>query len=73
MKKIQISTDRILLIIMVMLLWYTTLVKACENETAASLEPNITFTEDGISQVNMYYFGMKRKTIDETNTRYFSK
>ena len=42
MKKIQISSDRILLIMIVMLLWYTSLLKACENETNINLQPTVT-------------------------------
>ncbi len=46
MKKIQISTDRILLIVTLILLWYTTLVKACESETEMPLEPNVTSVQE---------------------------
>jgi len=42
MKKIHISSDRILLILMVLQLWYTTLVKACESDANLDLEPKVS-------------------------------
>ncbi|MEM6720347.1 MAG: hypothetical protein AAF611_13565 [Bacteroidota bacterium] len=61
MKKIQISSDRILLIVMALLLWYSTLLKACESETDINLEPKVTITADEISQKNLHFTRAKRR------------
>lgn len=53
MKKIQISTDRILLIIIILLLWYSTLLKACESDADISLQPNLTMVKNKIYSVEI--------------------
>ncbi|MFK7750850.1 MAG: hypothetical protein AB8B65_20845 [Kordia sp.] len=46
MKTIKISTDRILLIIIIVLLWCNTLLKACENDI--NPQPTVAMLENTI-------------------------
>ncbi|MBC8756936.1 hypothetical protein H2O64_19850 [Kordia sp. YSTF-M3] len=46
MKRIQISTDRILLVIIIVLLWCSTLIKACESDSHINPEPKFAHVED---------------------------
>jgi len=63
MKKIQISTDRMLLIMIMLLLWYSTLLQACESESESDihLQPKITVVKDEIHPVNIIRTGLKRR------------
>jgi hypothetical protein len=56
MKKIQVSTDRILLILIVVLLWFTMLLKACEQDTEVDLQPTAIITNNDVikSDLNDY-------------------
>lgn len=69
MKKIQISTDRILLIIILMLLWYSTLIKACESDVDISLQPNVTMVNDKIYTMEINNSGRK-SNIKAISTSY---
>lgn len=53
MKKIQISTDRILLIIIILLLWYSSLLKACESDAEINPKPTVTIIKDTIWQTKI--------------------
>lgn len=71
MKKVQISTDRILLIVTVILLWYVTLVKACESETDMQLTPNVTIVKEEMSQMKTYRSRVKRQRFYKKGIRFF--
>jgi len=51
MKKIHISTDRILLIIIVLVLWYSTLLKACEADTDIGVQPEFTMVKKNAYEI----------------------
>ncbi|WP_046743433.1 hypothetical protein [Kordia zhangzhouensis] len=53
MKTIQISTDRILLIIVIFLVWYSTLLKACDTEVEIQPQPIVTIVKDTIWQTKI--------------------
>ena len=53
MKTINISTDRILLIITIILIWYSTLLKACEGDVHINPEPTVTIVKDTIWQTKI--------------------
>ena len=61
MKKIHISTDRILLITIALLLWYSTLVQACESDAEIDLTPEISMSEENSSVKKNYSFSIKRE------------
>ncbi|AXG68889.1 hypothetical protein KORDIASMS9_01107 [Kordia sp. SMS9] len=61
MKKIQLSTDRILLIVTLLLLWYIHLVNACESETDIQLKPNLTIVNEESSSIKTYHSNVKRR------------
>jgi len=48
MKTIKISTDRILLIIIIVLLWCNTLIKACESDVNINPQPTVTMLENTV-------------------------
>lgn len=48
MKTIKISTDRILLIIVIIVLWCSTLTKACETDINMTPEPTIALLENTV-------------------------
>lgn len=53
MKKIQISTDRILLVVIIILVWYSTLMKACESDIEIQTQPTVTIVKDTIWQTKI--------------------
>ncbi|EDP96796.1 hypothetical protein U8527_00630 [Kordia algicida OT-1] len=53
MKKIQLSTDRILLVLITVLVWYSTLMKACESDTEIQPQPTVTVVKDTIWQTKI--------------------
>jgi hypothetical protein len=61
MKKIHLSTDRILLIMIALLLWYSALLKACESDSNVSLEPKISMVKENVSHANLHRKGIRRK------------
>lgn len=71
MKKVQISTDRILLIVTVILLWYVTLIKACESETDIQLMPNVTIVKEEMSQMKTDRSRVKRQRFYKKGIRFF--
>lgn len=44
-----------------MLLWYSTLIKACESDVDINLQPNVTMVKDKIYKVEVNNAGIKRK------------
>lgn len=53
MKTIHITTDRVLLIIIILLIWYSTLLKACETDTDYQPQPTVTIVKDTIWQTKI--------------------
>ncbi|WP_420571184.1 hypothetical protein [Kordia sp.] len=53
MKSIKISTDRILLIIIIILLWFNALLKACESDIHTNPQPTITIVKDTVWQTRI--------------------
>jgi hypothetical protein len=53
MKTIKISTDRILLVIIIAFLWYSTLMKACESDIHINTEPTVTVVRDTVWQTKI--------------------
>ncbi|PTX60513.1 hypothetical protein C8N46_106158 [Kordia periserrulae] len=61
MKKIHLSTDRILLIMIALLLWYSTLLKACESDNEVTLEPQISMVQENALQLHIHRKGIRRR------------
>jgi hypothetical protein len=61
MKKIHVSTDRVLLILIVLLLWYTTLLQACESDTEIDLQPTLSVVDEKIVTGKLNDHGIHRR------------
>ncbi|QHI37527.1 hypothetical protein IMCC3317_29060 [Kordia antarctica] len=64
MKTIKISKDRILLVVIIILVWYTTLLKACESDINISPEPTVTIVRDTVWQTKIDTLHIKTTTFE---------